>query len=131
MTEYLRVLLLGSRRFYKQIEHNKKVLIKAGIDAFTPEKPPGKLTKDEELEAKLRFYHRIKIADVVYFHTPGGYFGEDSIDDQAYAYACSKEIILWREISPNTKNYKFNSQLRSRVMDRDELIKYCKNGNHR
>jgi hypothetical protein len=129
--ESKKILLLGSRKFYDKIENIVKTLKASNIDAFTTGKPQGELTAEQELEAKLSYWHRVKSADIIYMYTPEGYVGEDGLEQIGYAYTCSKEMITSEEISKEIPNYKFNRELVSRVFNLEELIKYCKNGNNR
>jgi hypothetical protein len=116
------VLIVGSRKYnYEDIERDKKRLIKSGIPAYTPEKPPGELNDEEERLFLLRSWHILKNVDIVYMRNKYGYIGKTGIEEIVQAYARNKEIITSRK-SSNRNMLEYISK----TMSISQLIKYAK-----
>jgi len=117
------VFVAGSRKFYEEIERlieklkeNKIRVEKAGKSENTEED-----TLESEKIALLNAFKKIDDFDILYVYSDNGYIGKTVAMEIAYAYARNKEIISSQELE------EFSAQaLISKIMNSDELIKYCK-----
>ena len=114
------VFIIGSRKFYTQIENLVQLFKGNKIDASTANKYHLiDDTPDSEKTAILGAFRKIDKSNVCYVYTKNGYVGETTMIEITYAYAKGIELISSCELEG------FSIQaLISKIMAPKELIGY-------
>ena len=95
------VVICGSRRFKPAIRKFASDLKKAGVTVFEPYLHSGKKEWEEMSQSYKNFvalglthdhFHKIKMADIVFFYNEGGYLGNSSTLELGYAMALGKPV---------------------------------------
>ena len=117
------VFVAGSRDFYVEMEELIQRLNENSINATTAGKSKDKHkdTSESEQNSLLNAFRKIDESDVCYVFSKGGYVGRTVSKEITYAHAKEKEIISSEKIEGL-----FVTVLVSKIMNEEELIKYCK-----
>ncbi|MFN8192746.1 MAG: hypothetical protein U0R80_00515 [Nocardioidaceae bacterium] len=91
------VCLCGSTRFADEMRAANRDLTFAGAivvapGVFTHREPPGQVTSEQKAALDALHLHKIDLADRVLVVNPGGYVGESTSREIAYARATGKPV---------------------------------------
>lgn len=93
------VCICGSARFVDEIHAANRELTFAGAIVLAPgvfppadHEPPESITDDQKTALGALHLHKIDLADRVLIVNPGGYIGESTTREIAYAHAAGKPI---------------------------------------
>jgi len=117
------VFVAGSRRkSYRKINDLVQLLNDSGISATTAGKSEDVCndTKESEQNSLLNAFRKIDESDVCYVFSTDGYIGRTVSVEIAYAHAKEKELISSEKLGIISTSVPI-----SKVMNSEELIKYC------
>ena len=86
------VCICGSIRFVAEMGAANRDLTFAGAIVVAPEEPAGPITEEQKAALDALHLHKIDLADRVLVVNPGGYVGESTSREIAYARATGKPV---------------------------------------
>ncbi|MER6117917.1 hypothetical protein [Streptomyces sp. NPDC001743] len=86
------VCICGSARFVAQMRAANRELTFAGVIVVAPGEADGPGTDEQKTVLDALHLHKIDLADRVLVVNPGGYVGESTSREIAYAHASGKPV---------------------------------------
>ena len=86
------VCICGSIRFVDEMRAANRDLTFAGAIVVAPEEPAGAVTEEQKVALDALHLRKIDLADRVLVVNPGGYVGDSTSREIAYARATGKPI---------------------------------------
>ncbi|MER5356523.1 hypothetical protein ABT093_40165 [Kitasatospora sp. NPDC002551] len=86
------VCICGSARFAAQMRAANRELTFAGVIVVAPGEADGPVTDEQKTVLDALHLHKIDLADRVLVVNPGGYVGESTSREIAYAHASGKPV---------------------------------------
>lgn len=86
------VCICGSARFAAQMRAANRELTFAGVIVVAPGEADGPVTDEQKSVLDALHLHKIDLADRVLVVNPGGYVGESTSREIAYAHASGKPV---------------------------------------
>lgn len=86
------VCICGSARFVEEMRDANRELTFAGAIVVAPGEANGAVTEEEKRMLDALHRHKINLADRVLVVNPGGYVGESTRREIAYARAAGKPV---------------------------------------
>lgn len=86
------VCICGSARFAAQMRAANRELTFAGVIVVAPGEADGPVTDEQKTVLDALHLHKIDLADRVLVVNPGGYVGESTSREIAYAHASGKQV---------------------------------------
>ena len=86
------VCICGSTRFVDQMRAANRDLTLAGVIVVAPSEADGLITGEQRTAVDALHLRKIDLADRVLVVNPGGYIGESTSREIAYAHATGKPI---------------------------------------
>lgn len=86
------VCLSGSARFLEEMREVNGELTLAGVIVVAPGEPGGSVTDEQKVALDVLHLRKIDLADRVLVVNPGGYVGESTRREIAYARATGKPV---------------------------------------
>ncbi|CAI9404259.1 hypothetical protein [Nocardioides sp. T2.26MG-1] len=88
------VCLCGSARFLAEMRAANRELTLAGVIVVAPSEADASPTPDQKAVLDALHLHKIDLADRVLVVNPGGYVGESTRREIAYAQAAGKPVTF-------------------------------------
>lgn len=88
------VCLCGSARFVDELRAAARQLTFAGVVVLAPGEADGPVTDAQKSVLDVLHRHKIDLADRVLVVNPGGYVGESTAREIAYARAAGKPVAF-------------------------------------
>ncbi|WP_394426897.1 hypothetical protein [Streptomyces sp. SGAir0957] len=86
------VCICGSTRFVEEMRAANRALTLAGVIVVAPSEVDGPVTEEQKTALAALHLHKIDLAERVLIVNPGGYIGESTSREIAYAHATGKPI---------------------------------------
>lgn len=86
------VCICGSARFAKEMREANRDLTFSGVIVVAPGEADGPVTEDQKVVLDALHFSKIDLADRVLVVNPGGYVGESTKREIAYARASGKPV---------------------------------------
>ena len=88
------VCICGSTRFAEELREANRDLTFAGAIVLAPGEADGPVTDEQKAVLDALHLHKIDLADQVLVVNPGGYIGESTSKEIAYARAGGKPVAF-------------------------------------
>ncbi|MFV4912718.1 hypothetical protein PFZ49_03945 [Microbacterium lacticum] len=86
------VCICGSSRFVEAMREANRALTLSGIIVLAPGEMNGTVSEDEKAVLDALHFRKIDLADRILVVNPGGYIGESTSREIAYARAAGKPV---------------------------------------
>lgn len=86
------VCICGSSRFVEAMREANRALTLSGIIVLAPGEMNGTISEDEKAVLDALHFRKIDLADRILVVNPGGYIGESTSREIAYARAAGKPV---------------------------------------
>ncbi|WP_454117409.1 hypothetical protein [Microbacterium lacticum] len=86
------VCICGSSRFVEAMREANRALTLSGIIVLAPGEMNGTISEDEKAVLDALHFRKIDLADRILIVNPGGYIGESTSREIAYARAAGKPV---------------------------------------
>jgi len=86
------VCICGSARFVSEMRAANRDLTLAGVIVVAPGEADGLITSEQKVALDALHLRKIDLADRILVVNPGGYVGESTSREIAYAHAAGKPI---------------------------------------
>ncbi|WP_405427614.1 hypothetical protein [Streptomyces erythrochromogenes] len=88
------VCICGSTRFVEEMRAANRALTFAGVIVVAPGEADELITNEQKAALDALHRHKIDLADRVLVVNPGGYIGESTSREIAYAHATGKPVAF-------------------------------------
>jgi len=94
------VCICGSTRFVDEMRAANRDLTLAGVIVVAPSEADGLITGEQRTAVDALHLRKIDLADRVLVVNPGGYIGESTSREIAYAHATGKPVSYTDPVGP-------------------------------
>ena len=94
------VCICGSTRFVDEMRAANRDLTLAGVIVVAPSEADGLITGEQRTAVDALHLRKIDLADRVLVVNPGGYIGESTSKEIAYAHATGKPVSYTDPVGP-------------------------------